>query len=125
MIFRCTGRGRYSTAAESNGCILFHTVKGTMKTLEKSPLHQKWSKNVEIFLTFTDYRNLIHSFQKKKLQVNAIKHTQVTILLIKFHNPVTGKKQLMCFMKQQEKIQAIKTYATLGLFNRAAGVRKA
>lgn len=87
---------------------------------------QKWCKNAEIFLTFTDYRNLIHSLQHKKLEMNAVKHTQVIILMMKFHNPVTGEVEKSCsFMKPQKKIQAIQTYANLGLFNRAAGVREA
>lgn len=38
VIFRCTEN---STAAESSGCILFHTVKGTVKSLEQSPLTPK------------------------------------------------------------------------------------
>lgn len=86
MIFRGAGKGSCTTAAESSSSVLFHIMKRTMKTVEESTLHQNWCKNMEIFLTFADYRNLILSFWgKKKKKVNAIKHTQVIILMMKFH----------------------------------------
>lgn len=43
----------------------------------------------------------------------------------KFHNPVASKveKSSLSFMKLLKKPEAIQTYATLALFNRAASVR--
>lgn len=65
--------------------------------------------------------------KKKMLRVNAIWHTQVIIVMLKFHNPISGEvgKDSLSLTKRPQKLLSMQTYAILGLFKRAAGVREA